>query len=263
MTAPGRNVTVDEALPGHADHDTLIGTPTLATSSSPQPGDARMPVLVTRRTFGIGFLLMGALRAAAAPQGWQTYTFPEDGFAIDLPAKPDVSNEAPEVPIITHRQYQADMGIGVFVVSAKRYRPDARLDQWTDDTMVDLANAMKGECRMRDGKPATFAGARSYEMVLDRCPGGTIMKVRMYVAGNRVYQLVAAGILDVETRPETQRFHDSFKLLGVKDPPPGIEEAAQEQKGESSQGSRRSRVERRAARRNLATGSGRKKRRKD
>jgi hypothetical protein len=222
----------------------------------------RMAAFVTLRTFGIGFVLMGTLSAAAAPQGWQTYSFPEDGFAIELPARPEVSNETPEVPIITHRQYQVDVGIGVFVVSAKRYRPDARLDQWNDETMVDLANAMKGECRMRDGKPATFAGTRSYEMVLDRCPGGTVMKVRMHVAGNRVYQLVAAGVGDVETRPETQKFHDSFKLLAVKEPPPGIEEAAQEQKGESAGESRRSRAERRAARRNLASGSGRAKKRK-
>jgi hypothetical protein len=220
-----------------------------------------MPVLVTRRTFGIGILLMGASRAAAAPQGWQTYNFPEDGFAIDLPARPDVSTEASEVPIITHRQYQVDEGLGVFIISAKRYRPDARLDQWNDDTMVDLANAMKGDCRLRDGKPATFAGARSYEMVLDRCPGGTIMKVRMHVVGNRVYQLIAAGLLDVETKPETLRFHDSFKLLAVKDPPVGIEEAAMDPKGgESGQDTRRSRG--RASRRNLSSGSGRRKKRR-
>jgi hypothetical protein len=221
----------------------------------------RIVAFATLRAFGISVLLMGTLGAAAAPQGWQTYTFPEDGFAIELPAQPAVSNETPEVPIVTHRQYQVDVGIGVYVVSAKRYRPDARLDQWNDDTMVDLANAMKGDCRMRDGKATTFAGARSYEMVLDRCPGGTVMKVRMHVAGNRVYQLVAAGVANVETRPETQKFHDSFKLLPVKDPP-AIEEAAQEQKGETAQKSRRSHAERRAARRNLASGSGRMKKRK-
>src|SRR5262245_47588488 len=99
-----------------------------------------MAAFATLRTFGVWLVLMGTLSAAAAPLGCQSYSFPEDAFAIDLPAKPEVSNETSEVPIITHRQYQAEVGLGVFVISAKRYRPDARLDQWSDDTMADLAN---------------------------------------------------------------------------------------------------------------------------
>ena len=200
-----------------------------------------MPAFAMLRIFGIWSFLIGS--ATAAPLGWQTYTFPDDGFAIDLPGAPAVSKETAELPVITHRQYQVDVGIGVYLISAKRYMPDARLDLWNDETMVELANAMKGECQMRDAKPATFTGALAYEMVLDRCPGGTVMKVRMYVVRDRVYQLVAAGVTGVETRSESQKFHDSFKLVPVRAPPEPEQTSADEddkpQEGRRSRGERR------------------------
>jgi hypothetical protein len=80
-------------------------------------------------------------------------------------------------------------------------------------------------------------------MVLDRCPGGTVMKVRMYVVRDRVYQLVAAGVTGVETRSETQKFHDSFKLVPVRAPPEPEQTSADEddkpQEGRRSRGERR------------------------
>jgi hypothetical protein len=207
----------------------------------------RMAVSVILRT--IAFLLLGTLAAGAAPEGWKTYSFPEDGFAIDLPAAPEVTTETPQLPIVSDRQYQVDIGAGGYIVSAKRYMPDARLDLWNEDSMVELANAMKGECRMRDAKPATLAPASStkalsYEMVLDQCPGGTVMKVRMHVVGDRVYQLVVVGVAGVETRPETQAFHDSFKLIALRQPPLEALRPADEKEEEAQQGSRRSRAER-------------------
>jgi hypothetical protein len=204
----------------------------------------RMPAFATLRMLGVGLVLIGTVSAAAAPLGWQTYTFPDDGFAIDLPGAPAVSKETAELPVITHRQYQVDVGIGVYLISAKRYMPDARLDLWNEDSMVELANAMKGECQMRDAKPATFTGALAYEMVLDRCPGGTVMKVRMYVVRDRVYQLVAAGVTGVETRSETQKFHDSFKLIPVKQPPEPAQTSVDDDDDKPQEG-RRSRAERR------------------
>jgi hypothetical protein len=207
----------------------------------------RIATFVILRT--LAFLLAGTLAAGAAPAGWKTFSFPEDGFAIDLPAAPEVTTETPQLPIVSDRQYQVDIGAGAYIVSAKRYMPDARLDQWNDDTMTELAKAMKGECRMRDAKPAALANALStkalsYEMVLDQCPGGTVMKVRMHVAGDRVYQLVVAGVAGVETRPETQAFHDSFKFIALRQPPLEAVRPADEKEEEAERGSRRSRADR-------------------
>jgi hypothetical protein len=202
----------------------------------------------TLRTLGAACALTATLGAAAAQQEWKTYSFPDDGFAIDLPGAPDVSTEPRALPIVSHRQYQADAGIAVYIVSAKRYMPDARLDLWNDESMVELAEAMKGGCRLRDGKPMSVAKALSYEMVLDQCPGGSTMKVRLHVVGNLLFQLVAAGIAGIETRPDTLRFHDSFKLIPMKPPPPDAEQAALE-KEDAEDSPRHSRGERRHHRR--------------
>jgi hypothetical protein len=142
-----------------------------------------------------------------------------------LPAPPDISTGNLNGPIVINRQYQVEVGISGYVVGATRYSSEAKLDQWNDNSMVELADAMKGGCRMRDGKPVAFAGALSYEMVLDRCPDGIVMKVRMYVVGDWLYQLVATGPTGVETKPETQRFHDSFRLIQLRQPPPDAQES--------------------------------------
>jgi hypothetical protein len=206
-----------------------------------------MAAFVTLRTFSISFVLAGALIASAAAQGWKTYTFANDGFSIDLPAPPDISTGNLNGPIVTNRQYQVEVGISGYVVGATRCSLEAKLDQWNDNSMVELADAMKGGCRMRDGKPVSFAGALSYEMVLDRCPDGIVMKVRMYVVGDWLYQLVAAGPTGVETKPEAQRFHDSFRLIQSRQPPPDLEQYVLKRKRDSAQESHRLRAERRTS----------------
>ncbi len=166
--------------------------------------------------------LAGSVPSAWAQEptrDWKTYTFADDGFAVDLPAAPDIVAERPTGQIRSSRQYQLEMGLGSYVVSATRYAAGANLGQWNNDSMVELANAMKGKCRIRDGRPGAFAGALSYEMVLDQCPDGAVMKVRMYVVGEWVYQAVAVGPPGVDAKPETQKFQDSFKLVQLSRPP--------------------------------------------
>jgi hypothetical protein len=68
---------------------------------------------------------------------------------------------------------------------------------------------------LRDGKALPFDGGLAYEAVLDGCKDGTVMKLRLYKAGDRMFQLVAAGPADIATRPETARFQDSFKLIAA------------------------------------------------
>jgi len=170
---------------------------------------------------GASLVLAAALPSSAqeVKKDWQTYTFADDGFAIDLPSTPEIFADRPSGQIRSSRQYQVDVGVGSYVISATRYAPDARLDQWNDASMIELANAMKGKCRIRDGRPGTFAGALSYEMILDQCPDGAVMKVRMYVVGEWVYQALAVGPAGVDAKPETQKFHDSFQLVQLNEPP--------------------------------------------
>jgi hypothetical protein len=198
----------------------------------------------------VGALLMlAALPSSAqeAKKDWQSYTFADDGFAIDLPSSPEISTDRPSGQIRSSRQYQVDVGVGSYVISAARYAPDARLEQWNDASMVELANAMKGKCRIRDGRPGTFAGALSYEMVLDQCPDGAVMKVRMYVVGEWVYQVLAVGPAGVDARPETQKFHDSFRLVPLNEPAAEQDQAEVRRKKGSSREARGTRAERRAS----------------
>jgi len=214
---------------------------------------------------GASLMLTSVWPASAqeAKKDWQTYTYANDGFAIDLPSAPEVFSDRPSGQIRSSRQYQVDIGIGSYVVSATRYARDAKLDQWNDDSMVELANAMKGKCRIRDGKPGTFAGALAYEMVLDQCPDGAVMKVRMYVVGDWVYQVLAIGPPGVDVKPETQKFHDSFRIVQLDEPAPAAEEAEAKSSKSSSREARGSRSERRASsHRSGKRGHGRSKRRR-
>jgi hypothetical protein len=171
-------------------------------------------------SLALAWAVVAPSSAQEAKKDWQTYTYADDGFAIDLPSAPEIFSDRPSGQIRSSRQFQVDIGVGSYVVSATRYARDAKLDQWNDDSMVELANAMKGKCRIRDGRPGTFAGALAYEMVLDQCPDGAVMKVRMYVVGDWVYQVLAVGPVGVDTKPETQKFHDSFKIVQLNEPPP-------------------------------------------
>jgi hypothetical protein len=157
----------------------------------------------------------------AGPEGeseWKPFTPPGGRFTIAMPGDPaetrpegeDARGVPPSVV------YGAATTAINYIVTVVDYAPAAarspkRLIDATRDGAVRLAGGklLKSKA-IRLGK-ATGVEFEA-EVPLDGKPKGGRMRCRVYVAGGRVYQLVASGPKDDIGLDEVQTFFDSFAL---------------------------------------------------
>jgi hypothetical protein len=151
---------------------------------------------------------------------WTEFQSPERGFAVSFPGTPKVTSAPVEGqnPLLEH-DFQVNVGEDVYTVVVFEYPAGKAPSPIDTDYYVRLVNAYaKGsESRLRKRGPATVAGRPGFEAIADDGKGKLNHLVDVVPAGDRIYMLATAGPKNHATDDDSERFRDSFRLLG--DPP--------------------------------------------
>jgi hypothetical protein len=204
------------------------------------------PTIVTRRSYMIGdwtYTLM-VMRPSADGDGsdaarflnsfrltddpptdtaWHSYRYADDGFEMELPASPAISDGDSLTTIfslgrIQTHEYVIDHGLAVYRVHVlsglSNTLTSARADQYY--WVGKLAMQFGGECQSPKKEVSlAFPEGSAWEVTLD-CgdQGQHTIRSRIYLAGSRAYILVTARMVgDTYIDPHFDRFLNSFKLL--------------------------------------------------
>lgn len=151
--------------------------------------------------------------AAAAQTQWREFSSPKGTFVIQLPGEPKVETNPPDATGRTESRFLVDLGDTAYIVAFDDYaaghltnsNPSSVLDTAQDA----LLKALKGTLRQK--RPATISGFPGREILFDT-PDHNTGKVRVYVVRNRLYQVWYLGPTGQETRPDVDRFLNSFQL---------------------------------------------------
>ena len=157
-------------------------------------------------------LLTGWLQDAS-PAGWLNFESKSGRFGVALPSKP---LERPQFvgQLKVTKFIAEDKNEAVYVISHTDY-PDAevkkevvqkRLDQARDGAVASVSGMMKAEkAIMLDGHPGR-------DIVIEKA-GVVIVRMRIIVVDQRVYQVLALGPPPVLASKEIAFFLDSFRLI--------------------------------------------------
>lgn len=152
---------------------------------------------------------------AAAENSWHEFSPPNGGFSILLPGEAKAEITPPKPNGRAESRYVVDQGDTAYVVAVDDY-PPGHLTHANPRTLLDAAQnaVLKGlKGKLRDQRPVTISGYPGREILFDT-PDHSTGKVRVFVVRNRLYQTWYLGPTGQETRPEVDRFLNSFRLTG-------------------------------------------------
>lgn len=149
----------------------------------------------------------------AAAQAWQEFRSAKGSFVVQLPGEPKVETNPPDATGRTESRFLVDLGDTAYIVAFDDYAPghltNANPTSVLDTAQDALLKALKGT--LRQHRPTTISGFPGREIVFDT-PDHNTGKVRVYVVRNRLYQVWYLGPTGQETRPDVDRFLNSFQL---------------------------------------------------
>ncbi|HWB49101.1 MAG TPA: hypothetical protein VG651_08325 [Stellaceae bacterium] len=144
--------------------------------------------------------------SAAPPPGWTAFQSDEGRFSIDLPAEPKVlKNSGGDV------QFEVDRGESGYLVE---YTDGSQLKDADPKDVLDLAQrrvlqALGGKLSGTTPKTVNGNPGREIDFTTKEGKAG---RVRVFVAGTRLYQVWFLGPKGEEAKPDIDRFLDSFRV---------------------------------------------------
>ncbi len=157
---------------------------------------------------------------AAPVDPWQTFSSKEGGFTLSLPGKPKEQRQ----PVgtaggsVTAIMYFTEVGSTAFGVGYGDYPGSAA----NVDPQAVLKGARDGAAKNVNGtvvseKPIELAGHPGLEIAVEtpasaKMPGGAMYRARIYLVGNRLYQVIYVALKKEEHAADYQKLFDSFHL---------------------------------------------------
>jgi hypothetical protein len=153
--------------------------------------------------------------AQPASAAWTMVTSEEDGFSAELPGSVQRENGTLDSSDqISDRRWSVFREQSGWMVVAVRYSHKVN-----DEALLSkIVGNMKGACEVRDERRLSYPGGFSSDFTLDKCPDGKMMRARVYLHNDVLYQVLALGPASLENTGDTKRFFDSFKLLPASVP---------------------------------------------
>ncbi|HZZ79862.1 MAG TPA: hypothetical protein VFE62_15190 [Gemmataceae bacterium] len=150
------------------------------------------------------------------PAGWKEITAKETGFSVAMPAEPMIKKQAVKTVngLVNVMMYIADgRNDSNFVVSYsdfptanfKKADIDKRLDQARDGAITKAGGKKRSEEKIQ------LMGHPGREIVIEK-NGEIIVKMRLYLVKNRLYQVMVVGQGAIFTSRDVGAFFDSFHL---------------------------------------------------
>jgi hypothetical protein len=164
---------------------------------------------------------------AAAAADWQLFTSAEGGFSLLLPGKPTEQKQPVETNTGT-----IDAVMYITEVDGTAY--GAGFSDFPGETSaVDPADVLAGA---RDGavqnvngtvvdeKPIELSGYPGLEIAIElpadaSAPDGAMYRARLYLIGNRLYQVIYVALKPADNPDDYQKLFDSFQLENSPEPP--------------------------------------------
>jgi hypothetical protein len=182
------------------------------------PGEKRM----MRRVIGaIVIVASVALGGIAIAEDWKLYRYPQDGFAIEFPGKPEpqLTSVDPNA-MVRSNQYWVDLGAVAYGVSVTLFLPNVIAARSPEQTLSRSIEGVRGslQCAVRGQADVPMPGTAAKEVVFDRCAkvSGLVAKQRFFLRADWLYQVMVLGTKpDVENDAGTKRFLESFAMIAV------------------------------------------------
>ncbi len=142
----------------------------------------------------------------------------EGRFTVELAEKPAFEKLREKTDagyFIDRYQWLLDEGDVAWIVTYSDY-PEADVKRLGAETMYD--NAAKGAVagvsgKLRSQAPLQHSGVRGRELFVAVPDGKMVMRQRLFVVGNRLYQNVYVGPDGTERNGEVEVFLNSFRIL--------------------------------------------------
>lgn len=132
--------------------------------------------------------------SATAADIWRLFQFEEDGFAIDFPQIPEITNQA----LIGDSRIRTDeyyVGIGsyTFMVTAVLFPHVSREQIGRDDSLLRrLIDIFVANCAIHNERPILIRGAAAREIHAENCEKSPAT-MRYYFVDDWLYQIVVVG----------------------------------------------------------------------
>ena len=170
-------------------------------------------VMVFGGLVGLVLLCGCGKKSDAGPSGagWTGFD-PEHGkFSLAMPGTP---TENPSDGSAGKSWSSSADGLTYTISYAELQTPEAsadtdKVEQWMDNE-VDIMLTIERGTLTKQQKPLMVGGQPGREVDID-VDGKTVRRIRMCVAGNRLYRVEVSGPKDKVFTPEVDSFLDSFK----------------------------------------------------
>jgi hypothetical protein len=155
-------------------------------------------------------LLLPVLRAARGSLSgpWITYRSPEHGYTVSLPHQPQLATGSAVSMVICDLGPSGSYRVATNDITAVGRNPEKFLDEavrrGTTALSGQLVSAKEVELDGNPGREFAFTGTRNGETF--KASG------RVYVVGNKMYQLLFFHPRGQGSDTDTQKFFSSFKL---------------------------------------------------
>jgi hypothetical protein len=162
-------------------------------------------------------VICASLADAAAADDWKPYRYPQEGFALELPAPPATRELPPSPQRVRGVQRTAQDDAGTeYMSQATLYQPGTRM-RYSADMLLGAAVGglvKSGQCTLRETRDVPGLGELAREVVLDKCGEGNTARARFILKGDWLYLVLAIGRPGIEANAATARLLGSFTIIG-------------------------------------------------
>lgn len=163
-----------------------------------------------------GFLALVLVAALAGCSRDETVVSQEGGFRATFPAKTQTTSmpvKSGEVSV-TMNMVAAEKNGASFVVSYVDYPAGTLGQKSLDQAFQDIIDGTVGNVQgaLRSAEPISLGGAAGRAVVIDVPAQNVAMHERIFLVGDRLYQVMYGGPKGTESAKEATAFLDSFKL---------------------------------------------------
>ena len=167
------------------------------------------------RAWCLGMVLIAIGWSGAQAQAWIEIR-PEGGrYSILMPGAAQNSSEPISLPdgrTVSMRQTIHETADAAYLGTFTDYPADVMAGQDPEALLIRVRDGSARGHTVRRDQRISIAGNPGREYVIVQA-NGIVLVTRSLLVGQRLYQWIAAGRGNIETRPETRNFIDSFMLL--------------------------------------------------
>jgi hypothetical protein len=164
-------------------------------------------------------LVMGILLAGCGETTWSEFSSAEGAFSVLMPGTPteQTQTQDTELGTIDVHSFTFEQN-GVAYLVGYNIFPAAVTEAATPDSMLDGARggqveAVKGTLMNEEEITLGAYLGRDLEIQIENSDGTSSLRSRIFLVGDRLYQVMVVGPKGQSTSPDTTKFLDSFKLV--------------------------------------------------